>query len=374
MVLTERQKKDLNVAIWEYMIAEGGTFARTIEAFKEEAQLTEEGPPDMSRCLLEKKWTSVVRLQKQVLDLQAKLEANAAMGQTNGSIRPGAGLISSDGSSSAGCVSIDRQLPRGPAKTTLNGHRAPITSVAIHPKYSIVASASEDTTVKIWDYETAQYERTLKGHTGAITSVAFDGTGVYLATSSTDMSAKIWDLSTYTCIKTLKGHDHTLSSVQFTPASDQVLTCSRDQTIKYWEISTGYCVKTLNGHTDWVKCISINKDGQLLASAGHDHTIIVWRLGSGQQIHVLRGHEHVIETVSFGRKLSGTTCLSHQSQQTPQQTLSQPLVLTLIVTYLLLPHQSQQTPQTHNRQNPSPIHPISNGNYNPISNLESNPI
>ena len=315
MVLTERQKKDLNVAIWEYLIAEGGTFARTIEAFKEEAQLADEGPPDLSRCMLEKKWTSVVRLQKQVLDLQAKLEANAALGQqgNGGAIRPGAGLIS-DGSSSAGGVSIDRQLPRGPAKTTLNGHRAPITSVAIHPKYSILASASEDTTVKIWDYETAQYERTLKGHTGAITSVSFDATGVYLATSSTDMSAKIWDLSTYTCIKTLKGHDHTLSSVQFTPSSDQVLTCSRDQTIKYWEISTGYCVKTLSGHTDWVKCISINKDGQLLASAGYDHSIIVWRLGSGQQIHVLRGHEHVVETVSFGRKLPGTITSSFSSK------------------------------------------------------------
>jgi platelet-activating factor acetylhydrolase IB subunit alpha len=303
MVLTERQKKDLNVAIWEYLLAEGDTFSRTIHAFKEEAQITDE--PDVSRCLLEKKWTSVVRLQKQVLDLQAKLEAGAA----GGALRPGSGMDDGDASSSGagtgvggGGGGLERTLPRGPAKTTLNGHRAPVTAVAVHPKYSILASASEDTSVKIWDYETAQYERTLKGHTGAVTAVAFDATGALLATSSTDMSAKLWDLSTYTCIKTLKGHDHTLSSVRFTASSDQVVTCSRDQTIKYWEVSTGYCVKTLTGHSDWVKCIAVSVDGELLASGSQDHTIIVWRLNSGQKLQVLRGHEHVVETVCFGRK------------------------------------------------------------------------
>jgi WD domain, G-beta repeat len=220
MTLTERQKKELNVAIWEYLLAEGGTFARTVEAFKDEAQLGAGEVPDLSRCLLEKKWTSVVRLQKQVLDLQAKLEAASALGGAAG--RPGAGLDAGSSGSSAGGGSSDRLLPRGPAKATLAGHRAPVTAVAVHPRYSLVASASEDTTVKVWDYETAQYERTLKGHTGAVTAVAFDLTGAWLATASADMSAKLWDLSTYACVKTLKGHDHTLSAVQFTPAGDQV--------------------------------------------------------------------------------------------------------------------------------------------------------
>lgn len=315
MVLTERQKKDLNVAIWEYLLAEGDTFASTIQAFKEEAQIADE--PDISRCLLEKKWTSVVRLQKQVLDLQAKLEAGAA----SGALRPGSGMdvdasSSGTGSGVGGGGGSERTLPRGPAKTTLNGHRAPITAVAVHPKYSILASASEDTTVKIWDYETAQYERTLKGHTGAVTSVAFDAAGALLATSSTDMSAKLWDLSTYTCVKTLKGHDHTLSSVRFTLSGDQVISCSRDQTIKYWEVSTGYCVKTLTGHSDWVKCIAVSVDGDLLASGSQDHSIIVWRLNSGQKLQVLRGHEHVVETVCFGRKPASSSGSSSSSMMT----------------------------------------------------------
>lgn len=68
-------------------------------------------------------------------------------------------------------------VPRAPAAHVLTGHRAPVTRVAFHPQYSIIASASEDATVKIWDWETGEFERTLKGHTKAIMDVEFDHKG-----------------------------------------------------------------------------------------------------------------------------------------------------------------------------------------------------
>jgi platelet-activating factor acetylhydrolase IB subunit alpha len=43
-----------------------------------------------------------------------------------------------------------------------------------------LASASEDTTIKIWDYESGEYERTLKGHTKAVQDITFDAKGNYL--------------------------------------------------------------------------------------------------------------------------------------------------------------------------------------------------
>jgi WD40 repeat protein len=68
-------------------------------------------------------------------------------------------------------------VPRAPAAHVLTGHRSPVTRVAFHPQYSIIASASEDATVKIWDWETGEFERTLKGHTKAIMDVDFDHKG-----------------------------------------------------------------------------------------------------------------------------------------------------------------------------------------------------
>ena len=64
-------------------------------------------------------------------------------------------------------------LPREPEKYTMSGHRGKVTKVAIHPVYSLVASASEDATIRLWDFEQGEHERTLKGHSGIVKFLAF---------------------------------------------------------------------------------------------------------------------------------------------------------------------------------------------------------
>ncbi len=40
-------------------------------------------------------------------------------------------------------------IPRPPEKFALSGHRSPVTRVIFHPVYSIIASSSEDATIKV---------------------------------------------------------------------------------------------------------------------------------------------------------------------------------------------------------------------------------
>lgn len=53
-------------------------------------------------------------------------------------------------------------IPRPPERYNLTGHRGPVTRVVFHPVYALCASASEDAVIKIWDYESGEFERTLK--------------------------------------------------------------------------------------------------------------------------------------------------------------------------------------------------------------------
>jgi len=57
--------------------------------------------------------------------------------------------------------------------------------VIFHPVFSLMVSASEDASIKVWDFETGEYERTLKGHTDSVQDIAFDPSGKLLGKSPT---------------------------------------------------------------------------------------------------------------------------------------------------------------------------------------------
>lgn len=132
-------------------------------------------------------------------------------------------------------------IPRPPERYALSGHRAPVTRVIFHPVFSVMVTASEDATIKVWDYEAGDFERTLKGHTDSVQDISFDQTGKLLASCSADMSIKLWDFQGFECIRTMHGHDHNVSSVAIMPNGDHIVSASRDKTIKMWEVATGYC-------------------------------------------------------------------------------------------------------------------------------------
>ena len=52
--------------------------------------------------------------------------------------------------------------------------------MVFHPVFSVFVSASEDATIKVWDYETGDFERTLKGHTDSVQDITFDSNGKML--------------------------------------------------------------------------------------------------------------------------------------------------------------------------------------------------
>ncbi|KAG8801925.1 protein with putative role during mitosis [Serendipita sp. 399] len=290
-LLSARQKDDLlsatndgrHKAVLDYLHA--NNFHKAYDAFKEETGLNPD-PNAQYTGLLEKKWTSVIRLQKKILDLETR---NAAL-QEEVSMTP------AQRSSSQ----VD-WLPRSPAKHVLTGHRSSITRVAFHPVFSLLASGSEDTSVKIWDWETGEFERTLKSHTKSVSDVDFDSKGNFLGVScSLDLTIKLWDTNNdYKMIRNYYGHDHSVSTVRFIPGDDSIISASRDKTLRVWDVASGQCVKTIHGHSEWVRYVVPSDDGKLYASASDDHTARVWNAQTAVTKAELRGHEKNVESVTF---------------------------------------------------------------------------
>ena len=92
----------------------------------------------------------------------------------------------------------------GKCLNTLQGHNNHVNSVAITPDGNILASASSDQTIKLWDIKSGKCLNTLKGHTRYINSVNFNVNGEILASGSADETIKIWDIKPGECLKTLR--------------------------------------------------------------------------------------------------------------------------------------------------------------------------
>ncbi|PHM10091.1 protein kinase domain-containing protein [Nostoc sp. 'Peltigera malacea cyanobiont' DB3992] len=157
---------------------------------------------------------------------------------------------------------------------TLQGHSRSISSVAYSPDGRIIASGSEDETIKLWDVGTGREIYTFQGHSSYVKSVAFSPDGKTLASGSNDKTIKLWDVTTGGKIRTIK----TLSdSVAFSP--DGKTLVSGDCSIKLWDMTTGAQIHTLHLQ-DNSRSLAFSPDGKTLMSGSRDNTIKIWQLTS----------------------------------------------------------------------------------------------
>ncbi|MDF5730596.1 MAG: WD40 repeat domain-containing protein, partial [Rhizonema sp. PD38] len=171
---------------------------------------------------------------------------------------------------------------------TLGEHASWISGISFNPDGKILASASGDRSVKLWDTNTGKEIKTLIGHTNPVNGVSFSPDGKMLASASNDKSVKLWDTNTGKEIKTLTGHTNWVNGVSFSPDGKMLASASADKSVKLWDTNTGKEIKTLTGHTDSVTGVSFNLDGKMLASASYDKTIKLWDINTGKEIKTLK--------------------------------------------------------------------------------------
>ncbi|KAI0459330.1 soluble quino protein glucose/sorbosone dehydrogenase [Xylaria acuta] len=141
-----------------------------------------------------------------------------------------------------------------------------------------LVSASDDCTVFLWDPESqgSKPVTRLMGHSKQINFVGFSPDGRLIATASFDNSIKIFDKEGK-FLASLRGHVAPVFQVAFSADSRLLASCSRDTTLKTWDMRTFKLKTNLPGHEDEVWALDWSPDGTCVASGGKDKAVRVWR-------------------------------------------------------------------------------------------------
>lgn len=158
------------------------------------------------------------------------------------------------------------------------GHKGEINSCIFSPDNQLLVTASDDSTLIVWNVPRKRKVCELRGHDGPVNHCVFSSDSRLLASASFDRTVKLWDTISCDCVLTLRGHSKSVESVCFSHSGDMLCSSSWDKTLIVWSCTTGEILYRLHGHTDCVKACCFSCKDDFIASGSWDYTVRVWRL------------------------------------------------------------------------------------------------
>ena len=153
-----------------------------------------------------------------------------------------------------------------------------INALAFSPDGEMLAAASGDKTIKLWNVETGEEQLSITAHKLAISAIAFSPDGQLIASASGDKTIKLWNVETGEEESTISTQKSIVSALTFSPDQQLLASINDQQWIKLWSLVTAEEVLSIAIPTAYRGVTALHPTGQTLASAVGEEKIAIWRL------------------------------------------------------------------------------------------------
>ncbi|RUS21486.1 WD40-repeat-containing domain protein [Jimgerdemannia flammicorona] len=216
-----------------------------------------------------------------------------------------------------------------PVIRTLYDHVATVNDLSFHPNGLVLASCSDDQSIKLFDLSKPGVKRAFRTHTLCVPSafiplatsswqVCIDTLRTSISSSSSptcrelkkltiqgtdDNSVRIYDVKTFQCYTTPSTapdlHRGGITHVRYSSTGSVFATSSADGSVKVWDGVSGKCVRSIeNAHAGApVSSVRLSRNGKYVLSAGKDSVIRLWDVGSGREMVRYEGAGHMRESL-----------------------------------------------------------------------------
>ncbi|WP_194819770.1 NB-ARC domain-containing protein [Nocardia sp. XZ_19_385] len=221
------------------------------------------------------------------------------------------------------------------------GHMGPIGDCAISPDGTMLATASDDRQVIIWDFETRTVRHLLRGHRQRARACSFSPDGNYLLSASMDGTLRVWSVLDGALLQTLGNSSNRILGCSwsrdglrvaavaddgqvsvwnaatgkavfsvysdskyewdccFSPDQEILTTCGEDGIVRQWNSTTGDFAGEIAVHSDRIRWCTYDPAGRLIATASSDGTVKLVEAHSGSVLRTLETHTDRVRACTF---------------------------------------------------------------------------
>lgn len=192
----------------------------------------------------------------------------------------------------------------------------PVRAVDFHPSQPFFCSGADDTSVRVFNYETQRCFAMFKEHMDYVRTVQFHPVHPFIVSAADDMTVRIWNWETRTSVSVIQGHNHYVMSAFFHPTKPWILSASLDDSIRVWDVSSLFNELQPSGifsltetvikyqqeeHSAGVNYASWHPSRPLAVSCSDDQTAKIWKIDDSSMhvISTFRSHSGNVSAAIF---------------------------------------------------------------------------